>query len=115
GKFSATGTPTIVAAAPNDSTMEVWIAGSNPLVPDAADIDIHLKMTVTDTSGQVHYRGHLSGDAFPDVEVFVVNRENQATMLETFTTKGGRETGPYFYLPGENERPMGDFSISAPE
>ena len=115
GKASATANPTIIAAAPDNSTMEVWIAGANPLVPGSADIDIHLKMTVTDTSGEVRYTGHLSGDAFPDVEVFVVNRENQATMLDTFTTKGGRQSGPYFYLPGLNERPMGNFAVSAPE
>ncbi|MFZ0416919.1 MAG: hypothetical protein WAM04_02360 [Candidatus Sulfotelmatobacter sp.] len=76
----------------------------------AADIDIHLDMSVTMQANQVCYSGTLTGDQFPDVEVFVVNREKQAKMLEEFATSGGQHTGPYFYLPGNGNGPMGSFS-----
>lgn len=72
-------------------------------------------MSIKVNSGQVCYNGHLSVDAFADVEVFVVNREDQATMLDTFVAKGGRQTGPFLFLPGYNDRPVGDFSKCAPE
>ena len=74
------------------------------------DIDIHLDLSATVKGSQVCYSGNLTGDQFPDVEVFVVNRENQATMLDTFATSGGRQTGPYLYLPGKGRGPMGTFS-----
>ncbi len=94
--------------------MHVQMAGANPLVP-SADIDVNLDMSAFVLGGQACYGGNLYGDAFPDVEVFIVNRENQATMLDTFATSGGRQTGPFLYLPGNNNRPMGYFSKCAPE
>ena len=61
------------------------------------------------------FEGILHGDAFPNTEVFVVNSKDQATMLDTFTTDGGRNSGPIFNLPGNNDRPMGAFSKCAAE
>jgi RHS repeat-associated protein len=103
-----TGVPTIYAVGFNGS-IQVDIAGNNPVVP-SADIDIHLDMSAKVQTNQVCYSGSMTGDQFPDVEVFVVNRENQATMLETFATSGGRQTGPYRHLPGNGHGPMGSFS-----
>jgi RHS repeat-associated protein len=108
GNHAAIGNPTIEPTI-SGNKMHVDVAGNNPLVP-SADIDIHLDLSVRDTSGQACYSGQLSGDAFPDVEVFVVNRENVATMLEQFATGGPRQLGPYLYLPGDSNRPMGNFS-----
>jgi hypothetical protein len=41
---------------------------------------------------------------------FVVNSENQPTMLLTFTTPGGPNSGPIQYLPGDGIDNMGMFS-----
>ena len=89
--------------------MHVDIAGANPLVP-SADIDIHLDLSAKVNGNQACYTGSMTGDKFPNAEVFVVNREDQATMLETFQTSGGRQTGPYLYLPGNGHGAMGNFS-----
>jgi RHS repeat-associated protein len=109
GKRTRTGTPTI-AATTQAGMIHVDVAGANPLVPGSADIDVHLNMSAQVNSGQACYSGDLSGDQFPDVEVFIVNHEEQATMLQTFATKGGQQTGPYLYLPFNGHGPMGKFS-----
>jgi hypothetical protein len=78
------------------------MAGSNPLVPGSADIDLTLTLRV----GLGSLSGSLTGDAFPNAEVFVVGAGG-AKMLLKFSTPGGPVTGPYLYLPGANTRPMG--------
>jgi hypothetical protein len=103
---TATGSPRI-AATVSGIKMNVKLAGANPLVPHAPDIDVKLDMAVDATLYQTVYRGNLYGDAFPNAEVFVVDSKDRATMLHTFTTSGGRETGPVELLPGDNNRPMG--------
>jgi RHS repeat-associated protein len=104
-----TGVP-ISSAIGFNGSLQVDIAAANPIPVVSADIDIHLDMSVTVKGSQVCYSGNLTGDQFPDVEVFVVNRQNQGTMLDTFATSGGRQTGPYRYLPGKGHGPMGTFS-----
>jgi hypothetical protein len=84
-------------------------AGSNPLYPLSPDIDTKLDFTPVLHSGQICYSGHLYGDAFPNAEVFAMNSGRQATMLLTFTTSGGPNTGPVT-LMGDNNRDMGSFS-----
>jgi hypothetical protein len=54
------------------------------------------------------FAGDMDGDAFPNAELFV-QYKGTSTMLHTFTTPGGQETGPLQYLPGKNARPMGTF------
>jgi hypothetical protein len=73
-------------------------------------IDTKLDISAEVQGEQACYSGHLYGDAFPNAEVFVVNSKDQATMLHTFTTTGGRNTGPIHLLPGNNNRDMGSFS-----
>jgi RHS repeat-associated protein len=104
-----TGTP-VSSATGFNGTIGVDVSGSNPIPKISADIDVHLDMSLKMQGSQVCYSGTLTGDQFPDVEVFVINRENQATMLDTFATSGGRQTGPYLYLPGNGHGPMGTFS-----
>jgi hypothetical protein len=88
--------------------MHVEIAGANPLLP-SPDIDVKLDMIVQTSAGSTSYRGLMFGDAFPNAEAFVVGRNDQATMLHTFTTSGDRNSGPFELLPGDNNRPMGGF------
>jgi len=110
-----TATPTISANATAEK-LHIEIAGSNPLGRGTApDIDVKLDMVVRTNHPNACYSGLLYGDAFPNVEVFVVNSKDQATMLDTFTTSGGRNSGPLVYLPGNNNRPMGAFYKCVPE
>ena len=111
---SALGTATATShifAYVSGTTMHMKISGAVPLVPFAPDIDVKMDMTVTAGTVQNHYNGQVYGDAFPDAEVFIVDPSEHATVLDDFSTKGGRETGPAEYLPGDNNRPMGAFSI----
>jgi len=110
---TARATPTISATS-DAGKMHVEIEGSNPLVAFAPDIDVNLSLAIQEKGGQVCYDGKLTGTAFPDVEVFVVNRSNQGTMLDTYATSGGPTTGPLrLFLPGIV--PMGSFSKCTPE
>ena len=102
-------TPSFSAFGNGDGKLHLEMAASNPLDPIAPDIDVKLDISVQVKPGQACYSGHLYGDAFPNAEVFVVNSHDQATMLNTFTTAGGRNSGP-FRLFGNNNRDMGSFS-----
>ena len=110
----ATAHPTITASAASQA-MHVALAASNPLVPGAADIDVKLDMTIQTIATMAHYKGRLHGDAFPNAEVFVVNSENQATMLHEFSTEGSAAFGPYHYLPFDFDRSMGTFDDTVRE
>ena len=60
------------------------------------------------TTGQVCYLETLSGDAFPNTEVFVANSEGQATTLLNFATTCGQNAGPWTLL-SPTVVPMGTF------
>jgi len=90
--------------------LNVHLAASNPLVGMAADIDAELNAKVFRARENVlGFSGTLTGDAFPDCEVFVRDPSDETVMLHVFRTEGG-EMGPYKYLPGGNTRPMGSFN-----
>lgn len=106
-----TGHPKIIASLSNN-VLHIEIAGSNPLaLLLSPDINTKLDVTIQVSSNQVCYSGSLYGDAFPNSEAFVINSQNQATMLVTFATPHGPNLGPLFYLPGNGNRPMGSFSL----
>jgi len=86
---------------------------NNPLVPE---INMHLAMSMeaNTTGSTLEFRGNLTGDAFPDVEIFEIYK-GQATMLKEFTTNGSRDSGPLDLLPGDNHRPMGSFDVTVPQ
>jgi hypothetical protein len=107
---TGSGQPTISLRAPGNGTLHVELAGANPLYPGSPDVDTKLDISVRVDSGLGCYSGRLYGDAFPDSEVFVVNAQEHATMLHTFKTEGGRNSGPIHLLPGNNNRDMGSFS-----
>ena len=86
------------------------MSGANPLVPGAPDIDVKVDLKVQTKYFQSLYTGQMYGDAFPNAEMFLLDSKGTATMIHTFTTSGGRNTGPFDLLPGDNSRPMGSFS-----
>jgi len=84
-------------------------AARNPLLP-SADIDVHLDLVATIENGVLNLEGHLTGDGFPNVELFIVDGAGASVMLGVCETSGGRQTGPYFWLPGDSNNRMGTFS-----
>ena len=105
-----TATPHVTATAVgNKMHLKMW--GANPLVSIAPDIDVKMDMTVTSGTIQTHYNGEVYGDAFPDAEVFIVDPSEHATVLDDFATPYGPERGPFIELWGDNNRPMGSFSV----
>jgi hypothetical protein len=94
---------------PADDTLDLQFAGADPLAPPAPNIDVYLSLTASETTGQVCFSGQLTGDAFPDAEVFVMNSKGQATTLVTFATAYSRNWGPWRLL-STNIVPMGSFS-----
>jgi len=105
---TATGIPTISTTS-NGTSLHMEFAGSNPLVPGAPDINTKLDMSGQTKSGQVCLSGHLYGDAFPNAEVFIVNSQEQPTMLLTFATPYDRNLEGPARLFGNNNRDMGSF------
>ena len=67
-------------------------------MPAAPSLDNYLSITGSATTEQVCYSGQLSGDAFPNTEIFVVNSKCQATTLFTFASTYDRELGPWTLL-----------------
>ena len=88
------------------------LAGANPLVGLAPEIDVQVNLTVRKRGNKLEFSGGLMGDAFPNAEVFIRDAAGNALMLHTFETAGDQETGPMVYLPGDNRRPMGTFARS---
>ena len=107
---TASGKPKIKVESPAYDSLHIELAGSNPLVLGAPDIDTKLDIADLITSQQGCYAGHLYGDAFPNTEVFVVNSQKQPMMLIAFATDADRNIGPVSLLPGNNNREMGMFS-----
>jgi hypothetical protein len=112
---TATGQP-IIGVTSAGGTLYMHFAGANPLIfPQLLSPEIDTRLDLIGSvdaapSGQICYYGNLYGDQFPNAEVFVVNSENQPTMLLTFTTPGGPNSGPIQYLPGDGIDNMGMFS-----
>jgi hypothetical protein len=90
--------------------LAVQVAAGNPLVGVAADIDVQLSMRANKIpDGGLWLSGNLTGDAFPNCEVFLRDAAGYSVLLHVFRTSGD-EMGPYKYLPGQNFRPMGTFA-----
>jgi hypothetical protein len=109
----ATGTPSltyVLSGQIKSRVLHVHMWGSNPLFRDflSPDIDVKFDLDITwDSGSNICFYGPVYGDAFPNVELFAVDGKNKATRLLNWATQGDRETGPLFYLPGDNSRPMG--------
>jgi hypothetical protein len=103
-----------MAATSQGGMLSMQFAGANPLIwPQSLSPNINTKLDIaglveSTPAGQVCYLGHLYGDQFPDAEVFVVNSQNQSTMLLTYATTSSPTLGP-FGLIGDPELDMGSF------
>lgn len=101
--------PTMTKTFLGDGNLSLHLSGADPLVPLAPNIDNYISVTGTANGQQVCYSGQVSGDRFPNTEIFVINSEGQATILFTFATTYNRELGPWTLL-SPTILPMGSFS-----
>lgn len=90
--------PTMTKTFFGNGNLSLHLSGADPLVPLAPNIDNYLSIIGSATTEQVCYSGQLSGDAFPNTEIFVINSKGQATTLLTFATTYDRELGPWTLL-----------------
>jgi hypothetical protein len=107
---TAVGSPSLSVSS-SGPAFTMTVSGSLPLLPHAVSPDIDLQLLFTTgsgPSGQTCYSGDLSGDGFPNAEVFV-ERKGVRTMLLTWATPGTRQLGPPEYLPGTGHENMGHF------
>jgi hypothetical protein len=87
--------------------IEVHVSGANPmLAPASPDIDVHLRLSVAVVKGVLALSGSLSGDGFPNTEIFVADKNDARRMLLTFETHHGPNYGPAAVLWGDARRPM---------
>jgi RHS repeat-associated protein len=101
---------TISVVSTTEGASTITLAGANPLVAGAPDIDLSLTLQLR-PGGFIS--GTLRGDAFPNPEVFAVGASGPK-MLLTYQTLGGPLTGPALYLPGANSVWMGSFDSHYP-
>lgn len=87
----------------------VSVAGGNPLVPIAPDIDVQLNLKLKrDSDTALLVSGTVVGDGFPNAEVFLRDAGSRTVLVHSYRTPGGTY-GPFSYLPGQNARKMGGF------
>lgn len=99
---------------PNGVSITLDLAGSNPLVFGAPDIDLHATLWFTLEGGFLRVLAALSGDRFPNAEMFVTDGRGQARMLLTYETTSGPLSGPAFSLPGRGTLEMNSLCVGFP-
>lgn len=95
-------------------SLRLDLAGSNPLVLRAPDIDLHAAVQFTLRGGFLSTLAQLKGDRFPNAEIFVTDGLHQSRMLLTYETTSGPLTGPAFALPGHGKLEMTSVCVGFP-
>lgn len=95
----------------NGVSITVDLAGSNPLVFGAPDIDLHATLWFTLEGGFLRVLAALSGDRFPNAEMFVTDGSGKSRMLLTYETTSGALSGPAFALPGNGRLEMNSLCV----
>ncbi|MFZ4863220.1 hypothetical protein ACL9RF_13670 [Sphingobacterium sp. Mn56C] len=86
------------------------VAGSNPMVPGAPNIDVFSDFSITENkkAGTLNISGKLTGDNFPSTEAFITDPSGQ----NLFIGVGFYEGLPFSSLDGENKRDITSFRFS---
>jgi RHS repeat-associated protein len=113
-EWSKTAKPTAEASLAGSNGaygLEQHYAASMPLTSVSPDIDVHSKMMIdTNTPGQLHIAGVMTGDEYPDAEQFIRDSAGHSVFLGVYGTDGGR-MGPYTNLWGDRQAPMGNYDM----
>jgi hypothetical protein len=85
-------------------------AGSNPLVPGAADIDTVVHATFSQYGSTVSVAGTAGGDAFPNAEFILESQRGDRVLAGNFRAMGS----PWLKLPGSGSlsSPFATFAAS---
>jgi hypothetical protein len=91
----------------------VHLSGANPLVPGAPDIDVSAQLDITWSDDRASLACVLTGDGFPNAEVFVEDPAGQRVFVAAFATRGnGSATDAPLRLSGNWLRPMGEGQVT---
>jgi len=94
-------------------SFKVKFWGKNPaptlLAWKSPNIDTSIYFSASMLDGNLFSAGVLSGDAFPDAEVFIRDNQLNGQMLLRFSTPHGKTAGPIIRLPGKGTRFLGSF------
>jgi hypothetical protein len=84
------------AASARDGQINAQSAGANPLIPALYSpvLDTALDLTYQLQPHALEVAGSVTGDAFPNAELFLSDREQTSVMLGTFQTTQGALEGP---------------------
>jgi hypothetical protein len=85
--------------------LDAW--GSVPYISAAPDIDVRVRMEIGYDGGRLNLAASLSGDQFPNCEVFLEDHRGTRRMVHSFATWDGPESGPAKNLMGNRQRDMG--------
>jgi subtilisin family serine protease len=91
----------------------VHLSGSNPLVPGAPDIDLAAQVSLAWTDDTLTVSCRLTGDGFPNAEVFVEDFAGRRVFVTAYATRsGGSATDVPLLLAGDPQRPMGAGAVT---
>jgi hypothetical protein len=91
-------------------------AASMPLLPGTPNVDTFVKLRFDFTQkGSLVASGRVSGDAFPNLEVFLITPGQKSALLVDGRTTGSQEFGPIVSLWGSGEdQKLGEFNFALP-
>ena len=77
------------------------------------DIDVHNSFYITEDKEKntLMISGEMSGDGFPAAEAYVKDASGTGLFLATSPAQYGPNTGPFYALFGDNNRPMGNYGM----
>ena len=100
----------------NQFSLASEFAGANPLTPEdfTPSINVFSNLSITENreEGFLNISGALTGDNFPSTEAFITDPSGQSLFLGVGFLTGGRNTGPFTELEGDNkDRAITDFNL----
>jgi RHS repeat-associated protein len=98
-----------------DGSIDAYHRGGNPVTKEfplgeylTPDINLQASFFIDEGSGYIDVSTVMFGDAFPNAETFITDGYGNSVMLNAFETEGSPNLGPFEFLPGSNDRYMGD-------
>jgi hypothetical protein len=89
--------------------LDAW--GANPLIP-SPDVDVRVRIEAASVAGRLNLSASMSGDLFPNFEVFLEDEAGKRRMVQAFETSGGAVSGPSTRLWGNRQANMGGVCAS---
>jgi hypothetical protein len=92
----------------------VEFAGNNPLVPGSPNLDTQIAFAARERDGALCVAGEVTGDGFPNAEIFIEDDAGTRQLLFDYRTGSGR-LGPLYRLIGNgDDEVLGTFMAVLP-